>query len=296
MGVGLKMSVPSSINVGPFTSLVMVKKRYIIFYLVQIWFSFLIIQYEFWWYWSLLFDWKYIHFIAFFPLMVFIMYVTLVFVSLISAKILLIVVNLFHKPREGIFLRDASDKDYRYWSIRNTIKRWPVWLSHHFPLPWFDNLCFKMFGVKTTFSNSLFEGWCDCEMVSFGKNVVLGQSSIVQSAVIVGNLFIMRKTTIEDNVRIGAHSIVMPGTHIGKNCILSGCSLTTVGQKLDEGYIYVGAPCKKYKKNVFFEDGLEDKLGILPEEMEKLHELYEDLYLKRIDRDITEQHDEGKNA
>jgi hypothetical protein len=285
------LSVPSSVNVGPFTSLVMVKKRYIIFYLVQIWFSFFVMQYEFWWYWSFLYYGKYIHFITFFPLLVFVMYVTLVFVSLISAKILLLIVNIFHKPREGIFLRDASDKDYRYWSIRNTIKKWPIWLSHKFPLPFLDNLCFKMFSVKTTFANSLFEGWCDCEMVSFGKNVVLGQSSIVQSAVIVGNLFIMRRTTIEDNVHIGAHSIVMPGTHVGKNCILSGCSLTTIGQKLEEGWVYVGAPCKKYKKNVFFEDGLEDKLGILPEEMEKLHELYEDLYLKRKDRDITEEND-----
>ncbi|TFG18348.1 MAG: hypothetical protein EU533_07800, partial [Promethearchaeota archaeon] len=115
------MSIPAPFNGGPFTTLVMVKKRYIIFYLIQIWFSLFIMQYEFWWYWSLLYDWKYIHFIAFLPLLIFVMYVTMVFASLLSAKILLLIVNLFHKPREGNFLRDPSDKDYRYWSIRSTI-------------------------------------------------------------------------------------------------------------------------------------------------------------------------------
>lgn len=289
------MSIPATFNGGPFTTLVMVKKRYIIFYLIQIWFSFFIMQYEFWWYFSLLYDWKFIHFIAFLPLLIFVMYVTLVFASLLSAKILLLIVNLFHKPREGTFLRDPSDKDYRYWSIRSTIKKWPVFLSHKFPLPFMDNLCFKMFSVKTTFSNSLFSGWCDLEMVSFGKNVILGQASIIQSAVIVGNLFIMRKTVIEDNACIGAHSIVMPGTHIGKNCILAGSSLTTIGQKLEEGWVYVGAPCKKYKKNVFFQDDLEEKLGTFLEEEEKLYKLYEDLYMKRKDREVPNGTNEKGN-
>ncbi len=214
------------------------------------------------------------------------MYVTMVFTSLFFAKILLVIVNAIHKPKCGVFLRDPSDKDYRYWSIRNTIKRWPIWLAHKFPFPFLDNICFKMFGVKTKFSNSLFEGWVDCEFIEFGKNVVVGQASIVQSALIVGNLLIIRKTIIEENVRIGAHCVVMPGTHIGKNCILAAKSCTTVGQILEDGWIYLGVPSKKYKKNRFFEDGLEDILK-QTKDSELVRKQYDDLYVKQYEKKLV---------
>ncbi|MEJ2250354.1 MAG: DapH/DapD/GlmU-related protein [Candidatus Lokiarchaeota archaeon] len=121
-------------------------------------------------------------------------------------------------------MRETSNKDYCYWSIRNTIKKWPIWLSHKFPFPFLDNICLKVFGVKTKFSNSLFEGWIDTEFIDIGNNVVLGQGSIIQSSIVIGNLLIIRKTKIGDNVRIGAHSVVMPGTKIGNNSILAASS------------------------------------------------------------------------
>jgi len=279
------MSVPSSLKVGPNTTLVLVKKRYLIFYIFLIWINIFSIQFEFWWYRNLLYDWKFIHFLFFLPLLIFVMYITSIIVSLIFAKILLVIVNLIHKPRTGVFLRQPSDKDYRFWSLRSTIKKWPFWISHKFPLPFMDNICLKMFGVKTKYSNSLFEGWVDTEFIEFGKNIVVGQSSIIQSAIIVGNLFIIRKTIIEDNAVIGAHSIVMPGTHMKKNSILGGNSMTTIGQELEENYIYLGAPAKKYKKNVYFEDNLEDIIGRKGEEELKTLAKYEDLYTMRRDKE-----------
>ena len=281
------MSVPTSMRVGPFTPTVLVKKRYLIFYIFLIWISTIAVLLEFWFYWHWLWNpIRPIHFYIFLPLVAFVMYLTAVFVSLIFAKILLAIVNVIHKPKEGVFLRDPSDKDYRYWSLRSTIKRWPVWLAHKFPFPFLDNICFKMFGVKTKFTNSLFEGWVDCEFINFGKNVVVGQGSIVQSAVIVGNLLIMKKTIIEDNVRIGAHAIIMPGTHIGKDCVLAANSVTTVGQELEEGWVYVGVPAKQYKKNRFFEDGLETVLGHV-EDVDELRKKYEELYIKRYDKHLS---------
>jgi len=216
------------------------------------------------------------------------MYITIVFISIFTAKILLRVVNLIHKPREGVFLRHPSDKDYRYWSLRNTIKRWPIWLAHNFPFPFLDNICFKVFGVKTKFSNSLFEGWVDTELIDFGKDVVVGQGSIIQSSVIIGNMLIIRKTVIEDCVRIGAHSVVMPGTHMGKNSILAASSTTYVGQELEEGWIYLGIPAKKYKKNLFYQDELESLIEKELEDTEELQKKYEDLYTKRHDKHITD--------
>jgi acetyltransferase-like isoleucine patch superfamily enzyme len=277
------MSVPSSMRVGPFTSTVLVNKRYLIFYIFLIWISFIPILLEFWFYWQWLWNpIRPIHFYIFLPLLLFVMYLTMVFTAIFFAKILLVIVNKIHKPTEGVFQRDASNKDYRYWSLRNTIKRWPVWLAHKFPFPFLDNVCFKAFGVKTKFTNSLFEGWVDCEFIEFGKNVVVGQGSIVQSSVIIGNLIIIRKTIIEDDVRIGAHAVIMPGTHIGKRSVLAANSVTTVSQNLEEGWIYLGVPAKKYKKNRFFEDGLENVLGHV-DDVDELRKKYEDLYIKRYD-------------
>ncbi|HEC37152.1 MAG TPA: hypothetical protein ENI29_02885, partial [bacterium] len=96
------MSVPSAMRVGPFTATVLAKKRYIIFYLFLIWVSVLSITLEFWIFWqeifswNLLFKWNITHFYIFFPLVALFMYITIVFVSLFFAKVLLIIVNTLH--------------------------------------------------------------------------------------------------------------------------------------------------------------------------------------------------------
>lgn len=279
------MSVPASLKVGPHTTLALIKKRYLLFYIFLMWISLFSIQLEFWLFWIFFEIEKYVHFYFFLPLVIFCMYLTAILVSLLAAKFCLIIINLLHKPREGVFLRHKSDKDYRYWSLRSVIKKWPLWISHKFPFPFMNNICLKLFGVKTKFSNSLFEGYVDTEFLDIGKNVVIGQAAVVQSAVIVGNLFILRKTIIEDNVMIGAHSVVMPGAHLRKNSILAGSSLTTVGQVLEEDWIYLGAPAKKFKKNVFFEDDLEDIIiNQAEDQLSKKHE--EELYTMRKDEHV----------
>jgi len=277
------MSIPSSMRIGPLIPTVLIKKRYLIFYLIIVWFSFIPLFLELWVYWQFL--WSYtrpIHFYTFLPLLIIPMYVSLVFSATFIAKIFHLIVNAIHKPRTGVFLRHPSDKDYRYWCIRNVIKRWPFWLSHRFPFPFLNNICFKVFGVKTKFSNSLFEGWVDTEFIEFGKNVVIGQGTVAMASMIIGNLLIIKKTVIEDDVRIGSHAIIMPGTHIKKRSVLASNSVTTVNQILDEGYIYVGVPAKILKRNYFFEDGLQDKLGQV-EDVEALRAKYEKMYLKRYD-------------
>lgn len=276
------MSVPNSMRVGPFCATVLAKKKYLLLYIILIWISLFPAILEVWWYWQLLWnDIRPLHFYVFLPLYFIVMYITTVFAAILFAKILLIIVNAFHKPREGVFLRDPADKDYRYWSLRNTIKKWPTWLAHKFPFPFLDNICFKMFGVKTKFSNSLFEGWVDTEYIEFGKNVVVGQGAIIQSSVIIGNFLIIKKTVIEENVRIGAHVIIMPGTHIGKNCILNTWSSTMVGQDLEEGWVYNGGPAKKFKKNRFFEDIPIEKLTKTVGDLDGLLKKYDEQYVIR---------------
>jgi acetyltransferase-like isoleucine patch superfamily enzyme len=272
------VSVPCSLRVGPFTSNILLKKRYVMLYIAIFWLSLIPVLIEFWVYWQLLWsDTNALLFYLFLPLYGLLAYISLVFSALIVAKIFLEVANAIHKPKEGIFERNSSDKDYRYWNIRLVIKKYPAWISHRFPFPFLDNICFKLFGVKTRFSNSLFAGWIDTEFITFGKNVVVGQASIVQSSVIIGNLLIVKKVVIQDNVRIGAHSVVMPGTIIGENCVLAAHSLTTVEQHLEKNWIYVGIPAEKYKVNRFYENDIEELID-LNIDVEGIRERYEKLY------------------
>ena len=67
--------------------------------------------------------------------------------------------------------------------------------------------------------------------------------------------------------------------------ILGGHSLTTVGQELEENFIYLGAPAKKFKKNVFFEEGLEDIIEKQIEKEIESHEKFEELYTMRVDKE-----------
>ncbi|MHA1488012.1 MAG: hypothetical protein ACTSSC_12695, partial [Promethearchaeota archaeon] len=116
------MSVPNSMRVGPFCATVLAKKKYLIAYIFLIWISLLPAILEIWWYWQMLWPkpWEEprpLHFYVFLPLYLFVIYITTVFAAIFFAKIMLVIVNIFHKPREGVFLRDTSDKDYRYWSL-----------------------------------------------------------------------------------------------------------------------------------------------------------------------------------
>ncbi len=236
----------------PFTTNVLAKKRYLIHYFFLIWISFLPPILEFWFYWKI-FNSNTLLFLALIPLEFIFLYLILVFSSIIFAKTMLIFVNLFHKPREGVFKRSSNDTDYNYWSLRSTIKKWPIWISHTFPVPWHDNLLLKLFGIRTYLSNSIYDGWVSSKYVKLGKNVVIGQAAIVLSTMIIGNYLIIKEINIGDNVIIGSHSYISPGTVIGKNCILSVYTYTQVDQELEEGWVYSGMPAKKIKLNNFIE-------------------------------------------
>jgi len=162
-----------------------------------------------------------VYFVLLLPLLILVMYVTIVLTSLIFSKVLLIVVNTIHQPKEGVFQR-----------------------------------------------------------------VIIGQASIIQSTLIIGDFLIIKKIKIGNNVKIGAHTVVMPGTQINDNCILAASSVSTVGQQLEEGWIYIGVPAHKYKKNRFDEENIEEKISHV-KDIEALRDKYEEIYFKWYDDDIS---------
>lgn len=233
-------------RIGPRTTNTLAKKRYLILYFILITLS---AQPPILWIW---FFWHFfpslnLTFYILFPFVFFLGILLLIISSIVIAKIFLIFINIFHKPKEGVFLRHKNDKDFCYWSLRSVIKKWPIWLARQLSLPFLEILVFKILGVKTSFSNSLYEGWIDCEFVEFGKNVKIGQGSLITSNIIIKDKLIIKKVTIQDNVIIGAHAVVLPGTKIDADTILDAISMTNINQHLEGNSIYHGSPAKKIK-------------------------------------------------
>jgi len=183
------------------------------------------------------------------PLQVVGIWVVFILCAIFFTRILLSIVNLFHKPREGVFLRSSQDKDYRYWSLRSTIKKFAFWAAHTFPLPWLDIVAYKAFGVKTSFHTAYFNVWVDSEFIEVGINTMFGLGAVVLSAAVIGDYLIIKKVQIGKNVLVGAHTFISPGTIIGDDVVLGVLSSTSIGQSLDAGYVYMGNPAKKLKEN-----------------------------------------------
>ncbi len=211
----------------------------------------------FWFYWRL-FSVNDVVFYILFPVWFIAGIFLFIISSIIAARIFLFFANLLHKPQEGVFTRNKADKDYCYWSLRAIIKKWPIWLSRQLSLPFFEILAYKILGIKTSFSNALDNAWVDCEFIELGKNIRIGQGSLIMSNLLVGDKLIIKKVIIGDNVIIGAHTLILPGTIVGDNTIVDSNALTFMNQKLEANSIYSRNPAKKYMTN----DGIKKIEGI----------------------------------
>lgn len=184
-----------------------------------------------------------------FPFELALLWFVFTFASLGVSWVFLSVVKLLHKPREGIFPRDPHDKDYKYWELRGAIKKYGLWATHKFPLPWLDMFAFMLYGVKSHGGTSFFDTWCDTEFLEIGNNTLLGLGAVVQTSMVIGEQLIIKKVVIGDRTLVGAYAQVAPGTIIGDDVMLGSLSTTAVGQVLESGYIYTGIPCRKFRKN-----------------------------------------------
>ena len=267
---------------GPRTTNTFAKKRYMILYLIIITISAQPTIIWLWYFWQL-FPVENMVFFLVFPLFFFIGIIILIFSAILVSKFFLVVVNIIHKPREGVFNRDKKDKDFCYWSLRAIIKKWPTWLTRQLNLPILEIIVFKILGVKTSFSNSLNEGWVDCEFIEFGKNVKIGQGSIIMSNIIIKDKLIIKKVVLHDNIIIGAHTVISPGTTIESNSIIDSTSMTTINQHIEGNGTYSGTPVKQIYMNseVKNKDDLEKQIF-----EEDIKDKYDEEILKTYEKEL----------
>jgi len=95
---------------------------------------------------------------------------TYLLTSLALGKLGLIILKLIHKPKEGLFRADKHNRDFSFFCLRVTAKKFIFWIWNNFCFPWVSNFAFRM---------------CDMRAI-IGDHVVLGGNSIVAPGTIVG--------------------------------------------------------------------------------------------------------------
>ena len=192
--------------------------------------------------------------VFFLPAIMFFMWFVFIFSCLIFSKLFLILINLTHKPKEGIFKAEKGDNDFEFWCLRIELKKIVLWLVRNWPLPWMDILVFKWFGIKINFSCGLWDSWCDAEFIHFGRKVLIGQGATVMSSMVIGKYLIIKKVIFDDYSLVGGHSIISPGTIVGKETLVGALSYSLYNQVLEPGWVYFGMPIQKLKKNKYAEE------------------------------------------
>jgi len=172
-------------------------------------------------------------------------------ISLLFGKLILIILKLLHRPREGLFKVDNHNRDYYFFCLRVTVKKYIFWIWNNFCFPWVNNFAFKMCDMRADFKSTMFDGWSDVEFIDFGNNIMIGQAAQVFSSIIIRidntDYLLIKKVIIGDHVVLGANCIVTPGTIVCKGTTLGVWTVTHINQILDPYWIYIGNPARKYQ-------------------------------------------------
>ncbi|MFX1554137.1 MAG: hypothetical protein ACFFBV_09440 [Promethearchaeota archaeon] len=227
-----------------------VNLKFLAVYLPVFWLAGLIVS--IFWYWYLL-DQNWTIILALFPFAVFGSIYFFIFACLLFSKLLLILVNLIHKPKEGIFKAEIGDTDFEFWMLRTELKKMALWFMRNSPLPWIDAVALKLFGVNMDFTSHLNDAWCDAEFIKFGRKNLIGQGATIMSSMVVGRYLLIKNLIFDDYVMVGGHTTIAPGTVIGKESMVGAISTTTFNQILDPAWIYFGIPVIKLKENKYAE-------------------------------------------
>ena len=175
--------------------------------------------------------------ICFLPVSIVLYHGIFILFLLIFSKLYLIIINLVHKPKEGIFKRSLNDKDFLFFVLRRNLKRFILKIYNYFPLPWAKLLALKILDIKIPYNTGVLDSYIDSDFVEIGNNVILGEGSIIMSSMIVGNLFLIKRVKLKDGCTIGAFSVISPGTVVEKGAILGMGSYTKVNQCLEQNSI-----------------------------------------------------------
>ena len=187
--------------------------------------------------------------VCFLPISLVIYYLNFIYFLLLFGKLILILTNLIHQPKEGIFQRSSKDKDFLFYLLRRNLKSFVLRIFNYFPLPWAKIFALKLFNIKIPYKTGVLDSFIDSDFIEIGNNTILGEGSIIMSSMVLGDFLLIKKVILKDGCTIGAFSVIAPGTIVEEGVILGMGSFTKINQRLEKGFIHFGRPAKKWKKN-----------------------------------------------
>ncbi|MBD3342803.1 MAG: hypothetical protein GF353_27140 [Candidatus Lokiarchaeota archaeon] len=208
----------------------------------------------------------------FLPIAIISMHIIFVAASILVTRLFLTLINLIHQPKQGIFQATKGNRDFDFWCLRTELKKMALSFTRNFPLPYIDAWALGWLGISMDFSSHLYDAWCDCEFVKFGRKVMVGQGATIMSSMVVGNYLIIKEVILDDYVVIGGQDTIAPGTIIGKESVIGALSTTNYGQILEDGFIYFGIPAIKLKKNKYAEES-RDQIRIVDVDGKKKYKI-----------------------
>ncbi|MFX1573319.1 MAG: hypothetical protein ACFFB0_11270 [Promethearchaeota archaeon] len=185
------------------------------------------------------------------PVWLFILYFIFIFGVAIFTKAFLLIINMIHRPKEGIFKAEEGDKDYEFWRLRVELKKLVFWLMNNGPLSWVIMWGFRWMGIHVDFSSHMQDAWSDGGFIEFGRNITVGQGAVVMSSMVVGKYLIIKKVIFGDYTVVGGVSNISPGTILGNESVIGAFSTTIPNQLIEAGWIYLGQFARKLKRNKY---------------------------------------------
>ena len=181
-----------------------------------------------------------------FSIFLVIAYLILVFSTIFSTAFFINVMNLKYEEGEyGKSLRDKTAFKYAlYFALYYPTYR----LINIFVLPPIKSFYLSMIGCKI--GKNVFlagEEWiADPCVIEIGDNTMIGGRALITGHLAEDKLKI-RKVKIGRNCLIGGETFIMPGVTIEENVVVGAKSLVTKNKRLEKGKVYAGIPAKEIK-------------------------------------------------
>ncbi len=161
------------------------------------------------------------------------------------ASALLVRILLAAKPMpQGEHGMDSSA--FAYWKLITVLYHLGqgslAWCTPLFFGPLLPALFGARIGREVAFGGTIDDPY----LVSIGRGVVLGKSSLVSANVIVGGKLICAPVVIGDWATVGANSVVLPGSVIGERATLMSGSYLMPNTTVPAGETWRGNPARKW--------------------------------------------------
>ena len=179
------------------------------------------------------------------PFVLIVIYIITVIWTAIITKIYIGLLNLRHKPIEGVFYRSKKDKDYVYWNRRNLSRIFLNWLLFSVPFTFLKKqFAYRFFGIPIGKNTDMNHCWVSQEFIEIGDNVKIGQAAGIYSFQFEGDKLLVAKVIIKDDVLIGPQAVIYPGSIINEGVTIDGGCFSDPFTEYEANGVYHGIPAK----------------------------------------------------